>query len=122
MNTNVGLPEGELMAKNFRISTQTSGSHTLAMQLFGDFDGSSACELIRVLDERVKPSTKVAIDTSGLKRIEAFGLVVFIPRISWLRDKCADIEFTGPFSNSFMEPKLSDCRACRRFKAGVVAL
>ena len=91
------------MAKNFRVRTKTSGNHALAVQLFGNFDGSSACELIHVLNERVKPSTKVAIDTSGLKRIEAFGLVVFIPRISWLRDKLADIEFTGPFSDSFME-------------------
>ncbi len=91
------------MAKNFRVCTQTSGNQALAVQLYGDFDGSSACELIHVLDQRVKPSSKVAIDTSGLKRIEAFGLVVFLPKISWLREKRADIEITGRFSGVFQE-------------------
>lgn len=91
------------MAKNFRVCTQTSGDHALAVQLYGDFDGSSACELIRVLDQCVPTSSKVAIDTSGLKRIEAFGLVVFLPRISWLREKRADIEITGRFSRVFQE-------------------
>ena len=91
------------MAKNFRVFTKTGANQALAVQLFGDFDGSSACELIHLLDESVKTSTKVAIDTSGLKRIEAFGLVVFLPRMSWLREKRADIQFTGRFSDSFME-------------------
>ena len=91
------------MAKNFRVCTKTSGNQALAVQLFGDFDGSSACELIHVLDQRVNASTKVAIDTSGLKRIEAFGLVVLLPRMAWLREKRADIEFTGRFSRIFQE-------------------
>jgi hypothetical protein len=50
------------MAKNFRVSTKTIGDQALAVQLYGDFDGSSACELIHVFDQRVETSSKVAID------------------------------------------------------------
>jgi hypothetical protein len=54
------------MAENFRVCTKTSSNQALAVQLFGDFDGSSACELIQVLDQRLKTSTKVAIDNGVL--------------------------------------------------------
>lgn len=91
------------MAKNFRVCAKESSNQYLALQLFGDFDGSSACELIHVLDERVKTTSKVAIDTNGLKEIDAFGLVVFLPRMSWLKDKHADIEVTGRFREVFQE-------------------
>lgn len=42
------------MAKNFRICTKERSNQSLALELFGDFDGSSACELINVLDENIK--------------------------------------------------------------------
>ena len=91
------------MAKNFRVCTKDSGNNSLALQLFGDFDATSACELINLLDERVKRSTKVAIDTDGLRTVNAFGLDVFIPRMSCLNNTRADIEVTGRFSGIFQE-------------------
>lgn len=91
------------MAKNFRVCTKESGNQSLALQLFGDFDASSACELINVLEESVKRSSKVAIDTDGLRTINAFGLNVFLPRMSWLNKTRADIEVTGRFSGVFRE-------------------
>ena len=75
----------------------------MALHLSGDFDGSSACELIHVLDKSVKRYCKVAIDTNGLKEIASFGLVVFLPRMTWLKENFADIEFTGRFSQVFQE-------------------
>jgi hypothetical protein len=43
----------------------------------------------------------VAIDTDGLRTINAFGLDVFIPRMSKLNDSRADIKVTGRFSDIF---------------------
>ena len=91
------------MAKNFRVYAKENGNQSLALQLFGDFDASSACELINLLDENIKPSSKVAIDTDGLKTINAFGLNVFLPRMSRLNYTRADIEVTGRFSGVFRE-------------------
>jgi len=91
------------MAQNFRVHAKETGNRSLAVQLFGDFDASSACELINLLDENVKPSSKVAIDTDGLKTINAFGLAVFLPRMSRLSSTVVDIEVTGRFSGVFRE-------------------
>jgi anti-anti-sigma regulatory factor len=91
------------MANNFRILTKESSNRSLALQLFGDFDGSSAWELIHVLDESVKKNSTVAIDTDGLKTINTFGLNVFLPRMSLLNSTWADIEVTGRFSDVFRE-------------------
>jgi len=89
------------MAKNFRIYAKEDSNQSLAVQLFGDFDASSACELINLLDKNVKLSEKVAIDTDGLKTINAFGLDVFLPQMSRLNNTWADIEVTGRFSGIF---------------------
>jgi len=93
----------EDMAKNFRVRTKASSNQFLAFYLFGDFDGSSACELINVLDESAKESFKVAINTDGLTTINAFGLNVFLSRMSMLNNTRTDIEMTGRFSRIFRE-------------------
>ena len=70
------------MAKNFYIAAKKDKNRFLALQLFGDFDASSACELINMLDDRVDRSNKVTINTDGLRTINDFGLSVFLPRLS----------------------------------------
>ena len=75
----------------------------MTLQLFGDFDASSACELIDLLDKSVKKSSNVAIDTDGLRTINAFGLEVFLPRMTTLNNTRADIQVTGRFSDIFNE-------------------
>ena len=91
------------MAANFRVNTKEISNQSMALQLFGDFDASSACELINVLDKSVKKSSKVAIDTDGLRTINVFGLDVFLPRMSTLNNTRADIQVTGRFSEVFKE-------------------
>jgi stage II sporulation protein AA (anti-sigma F factor antagonist) len=91
------------MAKNFRVCTKETGTQSLALQLFGDFDATSACELIHLLTEKSKTNAKVAIDTDGLKTINAFGLDVFLPRMSRLTNKRMDIEVAGRFREVFMD-------------------
>lgn len=91
------------MAKNFRVYKKESGNQSLAFQLFGDFDASSACELINLIDEHTNKINKMAIDTDGLKTINAFGLAVFFPRMSRLNNRGAEIEVTGRFREVFLE-------------------
>jgi anti-anti-sigma factor len=91
------------MALNFRVCVKEIRNQAIALQLFGDFDASSACELINVLDKSVKKSSKVAIDTDRLKTVNAFGLEVFLPRMSRLNSTRADIQVTGRFSEVFKE-------------------
>lgn len=91
------------MANNFRVYAKEKSDQSLSLQLFGDFDASSACQLIHLLDENIKPSSKVAIDTDGLKTINAFALDVFLPQMTRLNNTLADIEVTGRFSGTFRE-------------------
>lgn len=91
------------MARNFRICAKEKNNRTLNIELFGDFDASSACELIDVLLAGCQKADKVAIDTDGLRTINAFGLDLVVPRISKITGRRADIEVTGRFSGAFQE-------------------
>ena len=91
------------MAKNFRVNTKETNEHSLFLQIFGDFDASSACELTNLLEENINKSQKISIDTDGLKKVNAFGIAVFLPQMSSLRKLCAGIEFQGRFSQTFKE-------------------
>lgn len=44
-----------------------------------------------------------AIDTDGLRTINAFGLDAFIPKMNQISRRTADIEVTGRFSGVFKE-------------------
>jgi anti-anti-sigma regulatory factor len=64
------------MASNFQIySFKTRDS--LHLKLAGDFDGSSAYELINTLTENAKGLYEIFIDTNDLKTIHPFGKDVF---------------------------------------------
>jgi hypothetical protein len=91
------------MAKNFRIQANHIESRSLALKLFGDFDATSACELIHILNESVPEKQHVRINTDGLKNIHAFGLNVLLPRMSWLSRNRLPIEVTGRFSGVFQK-------------------
>ena len=64
------------MARNFNIySFKTRDS--LHLKLAGDFDGSSAHELINVLLDHSRDCFDIFIDTDGLKSVHPFGIEVF---------------------------------------------
>ena len=64
------------MASNFQIYSFKTGD-SLHLKLAGDFDGSSAYELINTLTEHGKGSYEIFIDTDELKTIHPFGKDVF---------------------------------------------
>lgn len=55
------------------------------MKLMGDFDGSSAMELLYVIKKTCLSATKVFIDTSRLNHIEPFGLDVLRHNLGFLK-------------------------------------
>jgi len=64
------------MASNFRIAVHRN-SNSLDLKLMGDFDGTSASELLNVLEEKCNSVDRVLINTSGLKEIYPFGQDTF---------------------------------------------
>jgi anti-anti-sigma regulatory factor len=70
-------------------------SENLHLRLIGDFDGSSAFELLDILKNRAHAVQKVFIHTSGLMDVHPFGLGVFEKRASELKENLQKIHFTG---------------------------
>jgi anti-anti-sigma regulatory factor len=64
------------MASNFKIIHHQNGNN-LHIKLAGDFDGSSALELIETLNKYHGKVKKVIIQTGSLAAIHPFGLQVF---------------------------------------------
>ena len=82
------------MAANFKISIHRN-SDNLHLKLMGDFDGSSACELINTLKDRCKNIRRIFIHTNGLDFIHPFGQRVFQNNFNTLRGDTIRISFTG---------------------------
>ena len=83
------------MATNFKI-TLHQNSDDLHLMLDGDFDGSSAYELLSILEKSCRLVSKVFIHTNGLRHIHPFGSSLFQSLFSDI-EPCKDIllEFTG---------------------------
>lgn len=64
------------MASNFKIFVQRTGQD-IHVKLKGDFDGSSAHELINLLESYAGKSARIVVHTSSISSIHPFGLDVF---------------------------------------------
>jgi len=64
------------MAVNFKIMTSHTGD-TLHLDLTGDFDGSSAWELLNNISDNVGNEKRILINTNGIKDIHPFGQSIF---------------------------------------------
>ena len=82
------------MATNFRISVHRN-SDNLHMKLLGNFDGSSAFELINMLKKKSNGVGKIFVHTSGLKEIHPFGSEVFRSHSGILKGPSHRLVFTG---------------------------
>jgi anti-anti-sigma regulatory factor len=88
---------GSIMASNFRIYIHRN-SDSLHLKLAGDFDGTSAFELLDTVKKSGAGLRKVFIHTSDLKTIHAFGLHVFEKCLSDLKGSSFQILFTGQYA------------------------
>jgi anti-anti-sigma regulatory factor len=82
------------MASNFRIDIHLN-SESLHLRLTGDFDGSSAHELLNTMRSYQVNVNKIFIHTSGLKAIHPFGRAVFQRNLSSLGKQAVSLIITG---------------------------
>ena len=82
------------MASNFKIAIHRNDDN-LHLKLMGDFDGSSACELINTLKNKCKNIGRIFIHTNGLDHIHPFGQRVFHHNFNMLKVRTIRIFFTG---------------------------
>ena len=82
------------MASNFKILVRRN-SHKLDLTLLGDFDGTSACELLNILETKCSGAERVFIHTSGLKEIYPFGRDTFQNNLYLLKPRRMCFTFTG---------------------------
>ncbi len=82
------------MASNFKI-TIYQNSDSLHLKLRGDFDGSSACQLLDLLEKYHKRITRIFIHTKSLKHIYPFGRDLFIGNLKVRKEQFPPIAFTG---------------------------
>ena len=91
------------MANNFRISVHRN-SDNLHIKLLGNFDGSSAFELLNMLKKKSNGGGKIFVHTSGLKEIHPFGSEVFRSHSDILKGPSHRLIFTGE-NGSRIAPK-----------------
>ena len=82
------------MASNFGIAVDRN-SDGFGLQLAGDFDGTSASELIYAIKKLPEKTVKLYIYTNGLKTIQPFGLDIFHKFMRSLDGQSTKIVFTG---------------------------
>ena len=91
------------MANNFKLQSNKMKDR-IRVQLYGDFDGSSACELINILKNFRNISDPIFIDTNNLDTIHPFGMDVFKNSLSALKINMNNITVTGKHRFSFEQP------------------
>ena len=82
------------MASNFGI-TIDKNSDGFGLKLAGDFDATSAYELIYAIKKFPEDNVKITIYTNGLKNTHPFGLDVFHRLKSSLNGQSTKFVFTG---------------------------
>lgn len=87
---------GGIVAKNFKIHKHVN-SGTTRLNLKGNFDGSSAFELLNTLRKYYGDKAKIVIDTGDIASIQPFGLEVFQKNNSILK-KCQGLKFIGKYA------------------------
>jgi len=82
------------MASNFGIDLDKT-SDGVGLKLAGDFDGTSAYELIYAIEKLPEETGRITICTDGLKNTYPFGLDVFHRFMRSLNGQSAKIVITG---------------------------
>jgi len=82
------------MANNFKALSNRIRDK-IYLKLYGDFDGSSAFELISILKNYKNGSNQIVIDTNNLNTIYPFGINVFKRNLGVQDIKINSIIITG---------------------------
>jgi anti-anti-sigma regulatory factor len=82
------------MAQNFSIFSHKT-TDSLHLKLVGEFDSSSASELINVIEHNQDKYYQIFIDTSELQAIHSFGKEVLQSRMSEISNRDTILKFIG---------------------------
>jgi anti-anti-sigma regulatory factor len=82
------------MASNFRVFTMRN-CDTLHLKLMGDFDGTSAFQVLDVLKRNSSGAQRVIIHTNRLAHIHPFGIRAFQHSLSAIDRRSLQLFFTG---------------------------
>jgi len=88
------------MATNFKIDAHRNDEN-LHLKLRGDFDGTSAHELLNIVRKRASHASRVFIHTGSLRDIHPFGLHVFRSNLDSLKGQSVELVFTGENASQF---------------------
>jgi hypothetical protein len=89
------------MASNFKIYSFKTGN-SLHLKLTGDFDGSSAYELINTIVAHGKGLYEIFINTDDLNNIYPYGTEVFEKKFGALKKQFHGINFIGRNGHSIL--------------------
>ena len=89
------------MASNFKLFLHET-KDSIHMKMCGDFDGTSAHELITAIQNHAPKSNQVNIHTGELSNIYSFGRDVFQNNLGLVKKQSDKIEFVGKYQNSFI--------------------
>jgi hypothetical protein len=70
------------------------------MKLYGDFDGSSAHELLNALIAHSTDAHQIFIDTNDLDTVHPFGQEVFEKNLGTIINQFINLTFIGKYKNS----------------------
>lgn len=82
------------MASNFRILIHRKND-SLHLKLAGDFDGSSACELLNIIKRDRRSVSRIFVHCDSLKQIKPFGRNVLHNEMRNLGKGPPSLLFTG---------------------------
>jgi len=82
------------MASNFTMRFQRKNGN-LHINLRGDFDGSSACILFNALKRNYDDSSRIFVETRGLREVSPFGRDTLQSNLSELKRSSGKIFFDG---------------------------
>jgi ABC-type transporter Mla MlaB component len=82
------------LASNFKIFS-FKNKDSIHLRLSGDFDGSSAHELINTLIEQNVGIWDIYIDTNNLKTIHPFGIDVFQKNLNGIKKQLKNLIYVG---------------------------
>jgi len=86
------------MAANFQIVTERINDQAFII-ISGDFDGSSAFELINVINSSCPECKKIIINTSNLNIVYPFGRKILKSKEYMFKEKSKQVIFTGGHAN-----------------------
>ena len=89
------------MASNFKLFLHET-KDSIHMKMCGDFDGTSAHELITAIQNHAPKSNQVYIHTGELSNIYSFGRAVFQNNLGLIKKQSDKIEFVGKYQDSFI--------------------